>query len=163
MASSFSLCQEQAYKSLQTFKELGFLPNMEKSQLVPAQRIYHLGLIWDSVDFSISIPKEKIEGVKKKCLCALSYKIKVRLLSSILGSIEYFRWGFPHAALHYRLLQRFVNSCLAKNLSYEDYVFPSTSACIDLSWWSSRSLSPFEANIEIFCDASETGWGCWSS
>ena len=170
VASSFSVCQEQTHKSLQTFKELGFLPNMEKSQLVPAQRIYHLGLIWDSVDFSISIPKEKIEGVKKKCLCALSYKIKVRLLSSILGSIEYFRWGFPHAALHYRLLQRFVNSCLAKNLSYEDYVFPSSSACIDLLWWSkvgdslpSRSLSPFEANIEIFCDASETGWGCWSS
>ena len=170
VASSFSLGQEQTHKSLQTFKELGFLPNLEKSQLVPAQRIYHLGLIWDSVEFSISIPKDKIEGVRKKCLCALSYKIQVRFLSSILGSIEYFRWGFPHAALHYRLLQRFVNSCLAKNLSYEDYVFPSTSACIDLSWWSkvgdslpSRSLSPFEANLEIFCDASETGWGCWST
>ena len=64
----------------------------------------------------------------KKCLFALSYKIQVRLLSSILGSTEYFRWGFPHAALHYRLLQRFVNSCLAKNLSYEDYVIPSNSA-----------------------------------
>ena len=170
VASSFSLCQEQTYKSLQTFKELGFLPNMEKSQLVPAQRIYHLGLIWDSIEFSISIPKDKIEGVKKKCLIALSFKVQVKFLSSILGSIEYFRWGFPHAALHYRLLQRCVNSCLAKNLSYEDYVFPSFNACKDLSWWSkvgdslpSRSLSPFEANIEIFCDASETGWGCWSS
>ena len=111
VASSFSLCQEQTYKSLHTFKELGFLPNMEKSQLVPAQRIYHLGLIWDSIDFSISIPKEKIEGVKKKCLIALSFKVQVKFLSSILGSIEYFRWGFPHAALHYRLLQHFVNSC----------------------------------------------------
>ena len=109
---------------------------MEKSQLVPSQRIYHLGLIWDSVDFSISIPKDKIEGVKKKCLIALSHKVQVKFLSSILGSIEHFRWGFPHAALHYRLLQRFVISCLAKNLSYEDYVSPGSSTCKDLSWWS---------------------------
>ena len=170
VASSFSLCQEQSFKSLKTFKELGFVPNMEKSQLVPSQRIYHLGLIWDSIDFSLSIPKDKIEGVKRKCLIALSHKVQVKFLSSILGSIEHFRWGFPHAALHYRLLQRFVISCLAKNLSYENYVSPSSNACKDLLWWSkvgdslpSRSLYPFEANIEIFCDASESGWGCWSS
>ena len=96
--------------------------------------------------------------------------MQVSFLSSILGSIEYFRWGFPHAALHYRFLQRFVISCLAKNMSYDDYVSPSANACKDLSWWSkvgqslpSRSLSPFKANIEIFSDASETGWGCWTS
>ena len=109
-ASSFSLCQEQTYKSLQTFKELGFLPNIEKSQLVPSQRICHLGLIWDSVEFSVSVPKDKIEGVKKKCFIALSSKFKVKFLSSILGSIEYFRWGFPHAAFHYRLLKHFVGA-----------------------------------------------------
>ena len=95
--------------------------------------------------------------------------MQVSFLSSILGSIEYFRWGFPHAALHYRLLQRFVNSCLAKNMSYDDYVSPSINACKDLDWWSkvgnslpSRSLSPFKANIEIFTDASQSGWGCWT-
>ena len=47
---------------------------------------------------------------------------------------------------------------------------PSDDACVDLSWWSSvgdtlpsRSLSPFLADIEVFCDASLTGWGCWDS
>ena len=169
-ASSLSLCKDQTFKTLGTFKELGFLPNLEKSQLVPTQRICHLGLEWDSVEFSVSVPKDKIKAIKKKCSIALSFKVPVRYLMSILGSIEYFRWGFPHAAIHYRRLQRFVNACLANSLSYDKYVVASENACIDLVWWTKvgeslpfRSLSPFEASLELFCDASQSGWGCWTS
>ena len=149
-AASRSLCQEHAFFTVRTFEELGFIPNKEKSQLTPVQKICHLGLIWDSVDFSVSVPLDKIVDIKSKCLTALSYRVKLRFLSSILGSIEYFRWGFPHAAVHYRRLQRFVNQCLDKNWSYDKQVCPSSDACIDLSWWSNigdnlpaRSLSPF--------------------
>ena len=169
-ASSFSSCQDHAFKTLSTFEELGFVPNYEKSQLTPSQKICHLGLIWDSVDFSVSVPEDKIATVKRKCMVALSSRVKVCFLMSILGSIEYFRWGFPHAALHYRRLQRFVNSCLARDLDFDHYVSASKNACIDLLWWSkvgdslpARSLSPFESSLELFCDASQTGWGCWSS
>ena len=169
-SSSFSLCQEHAFKTFRTFEELGFVPNTKKSQLTPSQRICHLGLIWDSLDFAVSVPEDKIASVKRKCSIALSSKITVRFLMSILGSIEYFRWGFPNAAIHYRRLQRFVNLCLALNLDLDSYVSASKKACIDLSWWSkvgnslpSRSLSPFEASLDLFCDASQTGWGCWTS
>ena len=170
MSSTRSLCRDHAFRTVRTFEELGFIPNIEKSQLVPVQRICHLGLVWDSVQYSVSIPSDKIAGVKSKCLVALSSSVKVCFLSSILGSVEYFKWGFPHAALHYRRLQRFVNSCFVKGCSYDSYVLPSSSACIDLEWWSSvgdslpfRSLSPFVADIELYCDASLTGWGCWTS
>ena len=101
---------------------------------------------------------------------ALSSRISVRFLSSILGSIEYFRWGFPYAALHYRRIQRFVNECLDSGLSYDSFVSPSADALVDLEWWSAvgdslpfRSLSPFESSIQVFCDASLSGWGCWTS
>ena len=170
MSSSRSLCQDHAFRTVRTFEELGFVPNIDKSQLVPTQRLSHLGLIWDSVQYSVSVPLEKIAGVRSKCLMALSSSVKVRFLSSILGSLEYFKWGYPFAALHYRRLQRFVNSCFARGLSYDSYVSPSSSACIDLEWWSSvgdtlpfRSLSPFVADLELYCDASLTGWGCWTS
>ena len=169
-SSSFSLCQEHAFKTFRTFEELGFVPNTKKSQLTPSQRICHLGLIWDSLDFAVSVPEDKIASVKRKCSIALSSKVTVRFLMSILGSIEYFRWGFPNAAIHYRRLQRFVNLCLAQNLDLDSYVSASKKACIDLYWWSkvgnslpSRSLSPFEASLDLFCDASQTGWGCWTS
>ena len=169
-AASRQLCQEHAFKTVRTFEELGFVPNREKSQLVPAQRIFHLGLVWDSVDFSVSVPSDKVAGVRSKCLRALSSYVPLRLLSSILGSLEYFRWGYPHTAVHYRRLQRFVNSCLGRGMSYDVEVYASAEARVDLRWWSqvgdvlpARSLSPFDASLEIFCDASLTGWGCWTS
>ena len=49
-ASSREKCQEHAFITFRTFEELGFVRNTAKSQLVPVQRIYHVGLIWDSVD-----------------------------------------------------------------------------------------------------------------
>ena len=169
-ASSRSLCQDHTFLTVRTFEELGFVPNRGKSQLTPVQKICHLGLVWDSQDYSISIPLSKIIGVKSKCLKALSSRVTLRFLSSILGSIEFFRYGFPFAAVHYRRLQRFVNYCLDKNWSYDKKVRPSSAACIDLSWWSiigdklpARSLSPFLSDNELFCDASLSGWGCWSS
>ena len=169
-SSSRTLCLEHTSRTIGTFEELGFLPNVEKSQLTPVQRICHLGLVWDSVEYSVSVPLDKIEGVRSKCLTAVSSRVSVRFLSSVLGSIEYFRWGFPYAALHYRRLQRFVNKCLERGLSYDHYVFASSSARIDLSWWSvvgdslpSRSLAPFYADYELCTDASLSGWGCWTS
>ena len=169
-SSSRALCQDHTFQALRTFEELGFLPNKEKSQLVPTQRICHLGLVFDSVEYSASVPSDKICGVRQKCLVALSSRVSLRFLSSILGSIEYFRWGFPFAALHYRRLQRFVNSCLADSGSYDTVVSVSEEARVDLSWWSVvgdslpfRSLAPFQASLELFSDASNSGWGCWVS
>ena len=169
-ASSRALCQEHAFQTVRTFEELGFLPNVDKSHLVPTQRIAHLGLVWDSVDYSVSVPSDKISAVRRKSSVALVSRVSVRFLSSILGSIEYFRWGFPFAAVHYRRLQRFVNSCLARGFSYGSYVSVSSDARIDLNWWAqvgdslpARTLSPFVASLNLFCDASLSGWGCWSS
>ena len=169
-SSSKQLCKDHTFLTMRTFKELGFLPNIEKSQLIPSQKILHLGLIWDSLEYTVAVPKDKILAVKRKCITALSYKVTLRYLSSILGSIEFFKWGYPHAALHYRKLQRFINFCLAKGFSYNFFVNASSKARIDLVWWSKigdslppRSLHPFNASKEVTCDASNTGWGCWSS
>ena len=168
-ASSSSLCADHTYKALGTLEELGFLPNYEKSSLTPVQRISHLGLFWDSVAFSVSVLDDKVVAVQDKCSVALSSRVSVRFLSSILGSIEYFRWGFPHAAVHYRGLQRFVNYCLASGLSYDSKVRISDGARSDLQWWVSasvplpaRSLAPFSADITLFSDASLSGWGGWT-
>ena len=168
-ASSASLASSQASTVLGTLEELGFIPNYEKSVLTPVQRISHLGLIWDSNDFTISVPLDKIVSIQKKCRKALSSRISVRLLSSILGSIEYVRWGFPFAAMHYRLIQRFVNECLACGLSYNSKVIASNSAKQDLKWWTKagsslppRSLSPFSPDLTVTTDASKKGWGGWT-
>ena len=52
-ASSHSLCQDHTFTMVRTFEELGFDPNKNKSQLSPVQKLCHLGLIWDSLEFSV--------------------------------------------------------------------------------------------------------------
>ena len=169
-ASSAELVRSQASFTLQTFQDLGFVPNLAKSQLEPVQRIQHVGLIWDSVNFTVSVPEDKILAVQSKCHIALSSQVTIRFLSSILGSLEFFRWGCPIAALHYRGLQRFINFLLSRNLPYSSQVFISDDARSDLDWWTSvgssippRSLAPFSADVTLYSDASNSGWGAWTS
>ena len=169
-AGSAELVSSQASFTVRTFEELGFVPNLAKSQLVPVQRLHHVGLIWDTVAFTVSVPEDKILDIQDKCRAALSSRVTVRFLSSILGSLEFFRWGCPVAALHYRSLQRNVIYFLSRGLSYDSLVSPSEDARSDLNWWLShgsslppRSLSPFSADLTLFTDASNSGWGAWSS
>ena len=168
-AASASLAASHTEQALYTLKALGFLPNYEKSILIPVQRIEHLGLVWDSVAYTVSVPDDKFRDVQKKCGVALSSVVSLRFLSSILGSIEYFRWGFPFAALHYRALQRFVNACLSRDFSYDYIVSVPPSAATDLRWWvdteflNPRSLVPFSPSITLYSDASLLGWGGWTS
>ena len=89
-AKSAELLKEHSSFTLSTLQELGFVPNLEKSQLVPVQRIQHVGLVWDSIAFTVSIPEDKILAIQSKCQVALSSKVKIRFLSSILGSLEFF-------------------------------------------------------------------------
>ena len=169
-ASSASLASSQASFALETLEQLGFVPNLAKSQLVPVQRISHVGLIWDSVSFTVSVPLEKLLDIQAKCVKALSSSVSVRFLSSILGSLEFFRWGFLYAPLHYRALQRDVIRFLARGLSYSSLVCVSKDARVDLQWWVDcgselppKSLSPFSADMTLVSDASLSGWGAWSS
>ena len=169
-ASSAALVSSHSALTIQTFEELGFIPNIEKSQLKPVQKLYHLGLVWDTVNYCVSVPPEKLADVQNKCRRALSYRVSITFLSSILGSIEFFRWGFPFAAVHYRALQRCVTSYLSKGFSYDTIISVSHSARKDLEWWSSttfplpaRSLYSFSPNITLYSDSSSTGWGGWTT
>ena len=169
-AKSYELASSHAALTLQTFRELGFIPNIGKSHLTPVQKLCHLGLVWDTVDYSVSVPVDKLVAVQEKCRVALSSRVSIRFLSSILGSIEFFRWGFPFAAVHYRSLQRCVASLLSKGFSYDTVMTVPRSARVDLEWWASsgtslpaRSLYAFSPDVEVFTDSSSTGWGGWTS
>ena len=169
-ARTAELASSHAALTLRTFEDLGFLPNIGKSQLTPVQRLCHLGLVWDTVSYSVSVPVDKLVVVQEKCRVALTSKVSIRFLSSILGSIEFFRWGFPYAAVHYRSLQRCVSSFLSQGFSYSTIISVPRSARIDLEWWASsrtslpaRSLYSFSPDVEVVTDSSNSGWGGWTS
>ena len=116
-ADSKSLILEQLHFTKLILKSLGFIPHPEKSMLIPSQSIDHLGFIWDSVNFTISVPKDKVKDLKALCERAISGLVKLRFLNKILGTIENFRIGFSYAALHYRGIQKDVATFI--NLDYD--------------------------------------------
>ena len=65
-ASSAALASTQASFITKKLEQLGFVPNLAKSQLVPVQRIHHVGLVWDSVSFTVSVPDDKLQAIQVK-------------------------------------------------------------------------------------------------
>ena len=169
-ANSISRILEQLMFTKLLLKSLGFIINTEKSSLSPSQRMPHLGYIWDTVSFSLSVPKEKVLVLKQKCTLALSKPVSLRFLQEIIGTIEAFRTAFPYAALHYRGLQKQVALNKRLKFSWDKKVSPSTLARKDLNWWIScpndlppKPLTPFSPEIIITTDSSSRGWGAFTS
>ena len=139
--------------------------------LIPFQTILHLGYIWNSVTFTISVPESKVTFLKDdQCTKALNSPVSLRKLQKILGTIESFRIAFPFAALHYRYLQREVANHISLGSSWDHKINPSDLACKDLLWWVEcpnplppRPLDPFIPELQLTTDSSSDGWGAYTS
>ena len=127
------------------------------------------GYFWNSDDFTLSVPVDKVQNLKILCDKALSGPVSLRYLQRILGTIESFKIAFPHAALRYRALQRDVASHISKGASWDLKILPSALSLRDLHWWKScpvhppRPLTPFSPHITVTTDSSLSGWGAFSS
>ena len=88
-----ALASFQASFIIQKLEQLGFVSNLAKSQLGLFQRIHHVGLVWDSVSFTVSVINDKLIAIQAKCVRAPSVPISVFFLS-ILGS-HFFLLGLP--------------------------------------------------------------------
>ena len=58
-------------------QNLGFVINLKKSFLHPTQKIEFLGII-DSVEMTMSLPREKVQSIFKRCLDILSKQVSIR-------------------------------------------------------------------------------------
>ena len=71
------------------FSFLGLLLNSEKSVLNPVQALEYLGVMVDSRTIFFSLPREKIERIRKiGAVTRTRREIKLRYLASILGSLQ---------------------------------------------------------------------------
>ena len=170
VASSIELLLEHLHFTMLTLKSLGFLPHPEKSMLTPSQSINHLGFQLNSIDFTLSVPEDKVAGLKTLCRKTVSGLVKLRFLNKILGTIENFRIAFPYAALHYRGIQKDVALYISRRYKWDDSIILSERAVHDINWWlqcpmtlTPKSLEPFLPSITLTTDSSENGWGGISS
>ncbi|KZS20378.1 Uncharacterized protein APZ42_012950 [Daphnia magna] len=153
---------------VELLQALGFIINQEKSIFTPSQVIEYLGLVVSSIDLSFALPTSKAEAVKKMCELALAEgTVSLRTLASIQGNFCWAIPAIPFAQSHYRSLQRFyISNAQRANSEFNTKVRLFPCAQLDLKWWianiekcSGKTFFPRDADIEIFSDASLSGWG----
>lgn len=144
----------------------GFFINHEKSQPIASQSIEYLGLIVDSTNMTLSLRQEKLLDILSLCSDLLfSTCCSLRILSKLLGLLN---WGVhcvPFAQSHFRAIQNCYNSNLLSK-SYDELMELDADSLADIFWWKSniltvngRQITPLEPDFVIFSDASSSGWG----
>ncbi|XP_071578071.1 uncharacterized protein [Temnothorax nylanderi] len=170
VASSKRACAANIKASIELLENLGFVINYKKSSLDPSQRAEFLGITYDFCKMALELPEHK----KQKMLSLLKEfrpgKIcSLRRWSSFVGSINACCPAVRYGRLYTKELERIRYLELLKN--NDDY---DAEICIPknlesvFKWWeenipgSSNPIRQDNYKLEIFSDASTTGWGVFS-
>lgn len=167
LADSYEKCLQNVTTTITFLKHLGFIVNTDKSVLKPRQNCQYLGFVLDSVQFSISLPQRKRESIhkfakelKRKQIC------KVIDLAKLLGQLVAACPAIEYGWLYTKILEN--RKTIALQLNNEDYnstLRLSKECLLDLDWWCSHiqtdscKIKQHNFELEIFSDASRTGWG----
>lgn len=167
LGKTFEECQHNVSLTVNFLQTLGFVINRQKSILRPSQRCRYLGFNYNSVTMSVSIPEDKKPHLLR-CITFLlrTHRCKIRLFAQIVGKLVSICPAVRYGWVYTKLLER--EKFLALRRTRGDYAaFMTVSSVLDpdLRWWlshiknSSNSLRIDFFHLEIFSDASLTGWG----
>lgn len=160
-------CLKNVHETKVLFESLGFILNFEKCNLIPSMKCKYLGFIFDSVNLTVELTSKKRELIvnlsekfkRKK-------KFKIRMLAQFLGILISACPGVNYGFLYTKNFER--EKFLALESSggnYEQSMCLSENVTSDLDWWIERipktcnPIRQFKFSIEIFSDASLSGWG----
>ena len=168
-----SRCESTAKSHVQIamnlLSSLGFIINMDKSVISPAQQLEFLGFRLDSCSMMISLPARKLSALRKSARQLLAKEnMSVRELSQILGTMVASHPAILPAPLHYRHLERSKTLYLRKGYSYDQTIPIHHSVRSDLYWWTEqvnsfngRPLQIPSWDLTLEADASMMGWGAY--
>jgi hypothetical protein len=72
MSLDYDSCFKDSFFIRKSLTEAGFFINVDKSVFTPAQSIEWLGIIWDSVNFSLQIPDRRVQDLIESVSLILS-------------------------------------------------------------------------------------------
>ncbi len=153
---------------VELLRVLGFILNVEKSVFEPTQSIEFLGVIVDALKLSFALPPSKVQAVTDLCRTALRRDfISLRDIACIMGNFTWAIPTMPFAQAHYRSMQRFyIDQAQRVDFDLAMKCILSPEAKSDLEWWVAnlslqmgKRFFPKLPDLEIYTDASLTGWG----
>ena len=151
----------------QLLQALGLVVNNDKSILDPSHSLEFLVFSINTVLMQIHLPREKMRKLEQEARSLLTHKlVSVRELASFIGKAS---GAIQIAPLHYRALQRMVNTVIPFFQSQEEIqrkystvLSLTAGAQEDLTWWTNQAAKSCIAPIPtlmIESDASNMGWG----
>lgn len=162
---TYNECFNNINVTKQLLQSLGFIINLEKSSFVPSHECKFLGNVIDSIKLEIRLPNDKVERIKNEILKFKSVKrCKIREFAQFLGLLASACQAIEYGWLYTKDFERCKYLNLKKDENYDNFMtIPETLLPI-FDWWlqaihSSCKIKTDEYALEIFTDASTTGWG----
>ena len=148
-------------------QHLGFVINLKKCVLDPAQEIEFLGLIVNSQTMTLPLPAEKIGKIKDQCLRLYkASKVALLDLAKLIGTLSSTIQAVLPARLQFRFLQQQQIVSLKQSQSYLTLVKLTPMAKNELLWWvnnlelsNGRLVIQPQVQVLIQTDASKKSWG----
>ena len=104
--SDFNIANKNTKLVREFIESLGFLINKEKSNFVPSQQIVFPGFIFDSVQFQVFLPENKIKRILDLSKYILKHdKVCIRDLAKLIGVYS----STHHAVLYAHLFHRYLD------------------------------------------------------
>lgn len=169
IGDTYSECCKNVNETLALLSCLGFVVNYEKSSIKPQQTCKFLGFIFNTVDMTLNLPSDKRNSILKLTKKFLKLPVcSIREFSQLIGVLVAACPAVKYGWLFTKTLERQKFLALQKYESFDAKIKPSDIILPDLKWWeqnislTSNALRPDENfALEIYTDASRTGWGAF--
>lgn len=143
----------------------------KKSVTTPSQTFFYLGYLWDTINMSCSLPKEKLDNIKYYCREVLKRQFfPVSLLLSLNGTVQSARPAVPLARAMSRGLQQLIltHYYTKTKAGLKKMISLTAWARENIIWWLdltqeecvlSLAIAPIWKSIRLATDASDMVWG----
>ena len=164
---SYQLCLQHTQILVEMCQELGWLVNMEKSELVPKQIFNFVGYQFDLESGRVRPTPERWQNLQEKILKLLSRPTcPVRVFMSLIGLLTATEEQVHLGRLHMRPIQWHLKNNWRVPESLEKSIPLLRSLHPHLRWWlvegnvlTGQALHPEKHALQVFTDASKEGWG----
>lgn len=166
IGQTYDACLDNVNHTRNLLTALGFILNTDKSCFTPSRICTFLGFQIDSENFQVSLPHDKVQKILIEINKMSKLKrCKIREFARFVGLIVSCCPAIDYGWLYTKKFERLKFLSLRKDNNYDKYMNLPEYLLPDLCWWThavQNSISKIKTEdycLEIFSDASTTGWG----
>ena len=166
-AKSYQICIQHTQNLVKICQELGWLVNLEKSELKPKQVFDFVGYQFDLRSGRVRPTPDRWQSLQDKIQTLLSLPAcPVRQFMSLIGLLTATEKQVHLGRLHMRPIQWHLKNNWRVPESLEKIIPLPRTLHPHLQWWlkednvlQGQPLHPVKHALQIFTDASKKGWG----